>query len=140
MALLERLRLNRGGQHDSENAAVVETWSTSLVEPERRLDYWIGRRLRMFSRDGHHDARFGPASTATFRRGNSIQSASIASAAAQHVYPPKGQRRAQCVELLLSSLQARMVTGTVMQTAIGRACNRMISCCWIAACYESTFR
>ena len=29
-------------------AAVVETWSTGLVEPERRLDYWIGAVCECF--------------------------------------------------------------------------------------------
>lgn len=32
----------------ARTAAVIETWSTSLVEPERRLDYWIGAVCECF--------------------------------------------------------------------------------------------
>ncbi len=32
----------------ARTSAVVETWSTSLVEPERRLDYWIGAVCECF--------------------------------------------------------------------------------------------
>ena len=32
----------------ARTTAVVETWSTGLVEPERRLDYWIGAVCECF--------------------------------------------------------------------------------------------
>ena len=32
----------------SRTAAVIEKWSTGLVEPERRLDYWIGAVCECF--------------------------------------------------------------------------------------------
>ena len=32
----------------ARTAAVIEKWSTDLVEPERRLDYWIGAVCECF--------------------------------------------------------------------------------------------
>ena len=41
--------VDRGGRvMTARTTAVVETWSTGLVEPERRLDYWIGAVCECF--------------------------------------------------------------------------------------------
>src|SRR4029450_2623097 len=90
----------------ARTTAGIETWSTNLVEPGRRLDYWIGAVCECFlEMDIKTPVRAG--FDCSIQRGQLDTTYQPCAGLGAARLPQAGQRRARDVELLLPALQAR---------------------------------
>ena len=123
----------------ARTTAVIEKWSTGLVEPERRLDYWIGAVCECFlEMDVTTPVR--PGFDCSVQRGQ-LDTIGInrVEGSAQHVYRRKASlaRSASNFYYLLCKADNDW---TVMQNGRASRLQPAISCCWTSRrCYEFNF-